>query len=340
MATLRTDDRKDGTQAHRVFYRHKDRHCCLTFDDRGSAEVFKISIEQLGAERALALHRIDRAPRRTAVDVELTVTAWIRSHIDQLTGVKQYTLDKYEAYLKNDITPVIGAIPLADLDESDISRWVKHLEESGVKPKTLRNKYGFLSGALNAAVPKKIPYNPAAGRKLKPSQGGEDDHDMQMLTHQEFATLLDKVTPHWKLLVEFLVASGCRWGEASALQPKHVDTTNRVVRIRQAWEYSSNGYTIGPPKTKRSRRDVDLPADIIDRLDLTGEWVFRNRTGGPVRYHGFLSRVWNPACRRAELDPRPTPHDLRHTCASWMQMSAVASHASLSGRRERFLAGT
>ena len=37
---------------------------------------------------------------------------------------------------------------------------------TGHSPKTLRNKYGFLSGALGAAVPKLIPANPCAGRRL------------------------------------------------------------------------------------------------------------------------------------------------------------------------------
>jgi integrase len=37
--------------------------------------------------------------------------------------------------------------------------------------------------------------------------------------------------------------------------------------------------------------------------------------------------------------PVISPHDLRHTCASLAKMSDVASDASLSGKRERFLAG-
>jgi hypothetical protein len=82
----------------------------------------------------------------------LTVAQWIRHHIDHLTGVEQYTIDKYEAYLKNDITPAFGDKPLARLTEEDISVWVTTMETTGGRdgkghaPKTLRNKYGFLSG--------------------------------------------------------------------------------------------------------------------------------------------------------------------------------------------------
>lgn len=51
----------------------------------------------------------------------MTVTAWLNRHIDHLTGVERYTLDKYRAYLRNDIGPVLGDIPLTELTENDIA---------------------------------------------------------------------------------------------------------------------------------------------------------------------------------------------------------------------------
>jgi hypothetical protein len=42
---------------------------------------------------------------------------------------------------------------------------------------------------------------------------------MVFLTRDEFALLYSCVGGHWRLLVEFLVASGARFGEAAALSP-------------------------------------------------------------------------------------------------------------------------
>jgi integrase len=92
---------------------------------------------------------------------------------------------------------------------------------------------------------------------------------------------------------------------------------------RRAWKYNSNGYRIGSPKTKRSRRDVNLDPALLDKLDYTGEWLFTNTVGGPVRYQGFRRRVWDKAVQRAKLEPAPTPHDLRHTHASWLLNAGV-----------------
>lgn len=316
---------KGGVQVWDVLYRIDGRQSSTTWDTEQAAEAFKAAVDAHGAARACELYKINPNPR-ARTETGMTVEQWIRHHIDHLTGLDHHTIHKYNAFLNNDIAPVLGAIPLADLSEEDISRWVKHLEETPTKrgtkisAKTLSDKYGFLSGALNAAVPKRIPGNPAAGRKLRRAGGDEGDgHDMRMLTRDEFAVLLASTTEYWRPLIEFLVATGLRWSEAVALQPKHVDLRLRTIKIRQAWKYSpGKGYYLGPPKTKRSRREIDVPQHILERVDMGQEWLFVNRAGGPVRYHGFKARVWNKAAERSKLDPRPTPHDLRHTCASWL----------------------
>lgn len=319
MASIRSRVNKDGSTVHVVLYRLNGRQSSLTFTDGKAAEAFRAAADAHGPARALEMHGLSVAPRRG--EPTLTVTAWVQQHIDQLTGVRQYTVDKYRAYLANDITPNIGAIPLVALTEADIAAWVKRLEESGAKPKTIKNKHGFLSGALSKAVPKHLPSNPAAGRRLPAGTG--DDDELRMLTRDEFAALLRETTEPWRPLVEFMVASGARWGEVSALKPADVDRDAGTVKIRRAWEKSSKGYQIGPPKTKRSKRTINVPIDILDKLNYDGEWLFLNRAGGPVRYHGFRTRVWDKAVARAKLDPAPTPHDLRHTCASWMLTGGV-----------------
>lgn len=328
MATVRERLRADGTRlGWRVDYRfggRGSRQGSLQFDDEKAAEAFAAAVAAHGAQRALEMHGIDPRPARTATPAVLTVEKWIRAHIDGLTGVERYTLHKYEEYLRNDIGPRFGDLPLTKLDKPVLREWVKHMQTNGGRkgdghaPKTMTNKFRFLAGALNAAVAAgKIPTNPATGIRL-PRGGAAADHDIRMLTTAEFKALVAAAPEHYRLMLEFMVASGMRWGEVSALQPAHVDIKAATVKVRQAWKYAPDGgYQLGPPKTKRSRRTVDVPARILKRLDLTGEYVFTTEASDPVRYPRFLRDAWNPAVAAAKLDPRPTPHDLRHTYASW-----------------------
>lgn len=326
MASIRTGTRADGTTAHRVFFRHDNRQTCLTFDDPDIAEVFRAAVDQLGARRALELHRIERQPRRDR-SAELTVEQWLTRHVDHLTGVRKATVEAYRGYIRNDIGPVLGNIPLTELGEHDVALWVQALADANAAPKTIANKHGFLSGALAAAVPKHINANPAAGRRLP--QGDGEDHEMVFLTHAEFGRLLGSVTEAWQPMIEFLVASGCRLGEATALRPDDVDLVQSTVRIARAWNRSHSGYEIGPTKTKRSKRTINVPGGVLEKLDLAGDWLFTNpgrgrrNAGGPVRPINLRRNVWYPAVARSKLDPAPRIHDLRHTCASWLIAAGV-----------------
>ena len=320
MASIRSRRRADGTTAHAVMFTVDGRQTSVTFDDLDTAEKFRTLADTVGGARAMAAWGIADVPKTLTRNLGPTLPEWLTAHIDQLTGCEQKTLDDYRRYVRRDITPFFGDLPLAALTPDDIARWVKHLETIN-SPKTIANKHGFLSAALSKAVPAHIPSNPAAGRRLP--RGSGDDDEMRMLTKQEFAALLAATTEYWRPLMEFLVASGARWGEVVALKPSDVDRKTGAVKIRRAWKYSSAGYVIGPPKTKRSRRTIHVPARILDQLDYSHEWLFINREGGPVRYVGFRRRVWDKAVERAKLDPPPTPHDLRHTCASWMLTGGI-----------------
>ncbi|UVO12853.1 site-specific integrase [Mycobacterium sp. SVM_VP21] len=330
MAWIKADERADGTTAYRVFYRREGRQTTLTLDTAAAAETFRTAIDQLGVRAAEELYRVRRVVRPQR---GITVAEWTRTYLDHRTAIEKKTKDDYERYLANDIAPTIGDIELAKLTENDLAVWLSNLEttpraKTGRPPsaKTIRNLHGFLSASLNAAIKAgHLGFNPAAGRKLPRRTAGdrEDRAEMRMLTRVEFAALRDAATDYWRPLIEFMVVAGCRWGEVSALKPSDVDRDAQTVRIVRAWKYSSSGYEIGTTKTTRSKRVINVPGPVLDKLDYSHEWLFVNRAGGPVRYHGFRPRVWDKAVARAKLSPPPTPHDLRHTCASWMIAQGV-----------------
>jgi integrase len=323
MASLRVRQRKDGSSYTAVLYALDGKQTSSSFNDHAEAVRFQELANKTSPAKALEVWAVT-----TPSADGFTVASWCTHHVDHLTGVNEATRTRYRRYVANDIAPSkIGPLPLATFTNADAAQWLNSLTGSA---KTAANKHGFLAGALNAAIrAKHISANPCDGNRLRRDAPSE----MVFLTHEEFALLHSCVSEYWQPLVEFLVASGARFGEATALKPGDINLAEGTVDIRRAWRYViGEGHQIGPPKTRRSVRTIDVAPTTLARLYLTGEWVFTNSGRGhygdddPVRGPNFYTNVWMPAVVKAKeqgLTKSPRVHDLRHTNASWLIQAGV-----------------
>ena len=204
------------------------------------------------------------------------------------------------------------------LSRDDIALWVNAMFEEGASGKTIANKQRFLSGALNAAVVAgHIAWNPCHGLRLPRWERRE----MVFLTESEFAALLNAITPFWRPFVDFLVASGVRWREATALRPGDVDVAQGTLRISRAWKVTNDDLKLVLPKSSRSVRTINVAEVVLAKLDYFGEWLFQNRVGDFVRAQGFTRRVWASAVKRAGLAKTPRIHDPRQVPPVLLRLS-------------------
>jgi integrase len=308
----------DGTESVRVRFRYQGRNKAETFDTEDGAVSWQAILEAVGPERALAL--LD-APREHAVP--RTVAQQVENHIAHLTGVTEGTRAKYRRIAHARLDPVFGRVLLGDLTRAHVSAWMN--AQTGA-PKTIRNAHSILSGALSAAVRDGlIPANPAKGVRTPRRDAEAGEHTY--LTHGDVAVLLRLIPDHWRPFVVFLVGTGVRFSEATALTVEALDLETGSARIHQAWKDTSGvGVELGPPKTAKSRRTIGLPPELVGmlRIHVAGrkrtDWLFPNvRDGNPIRNAGFHKTVWQKTMPEFErvTGKRPRIHDLRHTYASW-----------------------
>jgi len=320
--SVRIRTRGDGSSYSQVRYRIGARESSVSFDDHAEALQFDALVNKVGALKALEITKIV-----VAQDRGLTVGQWLTHHNDHLTGVSAETLKNYRRYATKDFPDLVD-IPITALTPDDVRMWMQGLRNhNGAKPtaKTVANKHGYLAGALNAAVERgHIKSNPCEHVRLPQAHR----EDMVFLEPAEYQILRAEIPEHWIPLVDFLVTSGARWSEATALRPRDVDKAKGTVRISRAWKKKEGGgYEVGPTKTKKSVRTVNVPPQVIAQLDMSNEYLFTNsgrgrrNEDGVVRNASFAPNVWHPAVARAQdngLEKRPRIHDLRHTCASWL----------------------
>jgi len=105
------------------------------------------------------------------------------------------------------------------------------------------------------------------------------------------------------------------------------------LTVRHALQELNGKLTLTEPKTKKSRRRVDLPQIAVNALDdhrkamlaegyAGAEYVFLNLSGGPLRRSHFHSQSFKPLLRKAGL-PAIRFHDLRHTAATLLLSEGV-----------------
>ncbi|MCW2655411.1 MAG: site-specific recombinase XerD [Mycobacterium sp.] len=301
-----------------MLWRREGRQRSLTFESLPAAERFKVLLEDHGPDEALRIIELDEIGCHVP-----TVTEWLHTHIDNLTGVQPATIARYRSYVARDVDPVFGSMAVSAVTDTTIARWVKQLGGSG---KTISNKHGFLSGALSAAVRAGVmASNPCQGRRMPHTRVEETI----FLTPPEFILLRGHIEKQrWKNLSTWLVTTGMRFSEATALTAADIDADASTCRITKAWKYSGNYRPeIGFPKTRKSIRTISLPDAALEVIDLTAlGFLFTNGAGNPVRAQEFFNGGWKPgrdSAMKAGLAKSPRVRDLRHTCASWMIAAGV-----------------
>lgn len=304
-------------------YRVDGRNANVPFYEEAAALAYKALVDSVGARRA---EELSAAPQVHAVHLRRSVAQQVAHHIDHLTGVTDGTRARYRKLHAARIAGPFGDVPMHELTRDHVSAWV-NAQTGG--PKTVRNAHALLSAGLGAAVRDGLlSANVAKGVKLPRAAADTEEH--VYLTHEEFDLLVGWMPAHWQLLPTFLVGTGVRFGEATALTVGHLDLAHNSAHVRQGWE-SGGPAKLGSTKTRRSRRTVALPPQLSEQVaehvagKRSTDWVFTNTQGRVVRNGVFHSSVWQRLMDpfQAETGKRPRVHDLRHTFASWAIQAGI-----------------
>ncbi len=303
---------KNGTWMSRFYYVDYEGKRVRTFK-RG----FKTKRDALEYEREFL--------SKYKFEVSMTFKSLYELYIEDLSHrLRQHTIINKKYIIEMKILPFFKNLKLSDITPVIIRKWQNELLKA-INPssgklysqtyiKTIHNQ---LTAIFNYAIKfHSLQENPChkAG-----SIGKKHAEEMNIWTPEEFKLFIETLKDHPAAYAGFNILFWCglRVGELLALEITDIDFENETLNINKSYQRLNKKDVITEPKTPKSKRIIEMPAQLIPILQnyLTAIYKPKPRT----RLIPHTKYIFEHAMKKySEIAgvKKIRIHDLRHSHAS------------------------
>ena len=235
----------------------------------------------------------------------MVLSEWFITWMEQYkkNRVKSGTYYNYKKYFDSMIKGRLGDKKNSDIRGEHIQRFYNELEKEGYALSSIKIVSAILNGCMQQAMTKE-----------------------QQALFMEYAK-----DSYLYNLFAVMLRTGMRNGEIRGLKYSDVDKKKNVIHIQRTLKYiEGQGYVEDTPKTRTSKRDIPLTADLaalldaqrnywdfkVERLD---RYLFCNEKGESLSRDRLQAEI-NRIVKRIQAEEhdfsRITPHIFRHTFAT------------------------
>ncbi|MCH7984461.1 MAG: tyrosine-type recombinase/integrase [Chloroflexi bacterium] len=293
--------------------------------------------------------------------VELTVAKFSQQWLAAVKqSIRPKTYTTYSQLLRTHIIPEYGNVKVTRLLAAHPLALYEKMLKAGKSPSTVLHVHRVASMMMSAA----LQWNLVNRNILKAIKPPSVPHrEMQILSADEARQLLTAaVGDRLEALYWLALVCGPRAGEMLALQWKNVNLDAGTLRITATLHRRNGDYHLDEPKTKKSRRTLNLPPMLISKLrqhrvtqneeirsSARGAWqhnefVFSNTIGNPLDITNLLRRQLRPLLRKAGVRRSVTIQELRHSAVSFalsrgvapIDVAQMAGHSSVAVTLTRY----
>ena len=255
--------------------------------------------------------------------------------------IRPTTVSDYEARLRREVFPDLGAVRMVDLRPKHVDQWMAKLRRSGKSASTVNGARAVLNGMCKHAYRTgMISSNPVQATDPVKRQKGDPSQVREPWSLEEtHFVLVNSMEDELDTFLHLMLHTGMRPGEAHGLRWQDIDMDKKELRItgtlKEARFITPSGAGIvrlvrNEPKTPSSRRTLPISEALLAALErqqmrqslqqllkganwVESGYVLTTEEGAPrypsnvrLRYESYLEKIGVRYIR---------PHDLRHTVA-------------------------
>ena len=241
------------------------------------------------------------------------------------------TREGYKRMLDNQVIPAWGSFSLVAIRSIEVENWLRKLSRKDGKPASPATK-SKIRNVMSAIFSHAIRYGWASHNPITAVRtSAKRICEPEILTPDEFQSLLGQLEQRERLLVLLAGTTGLRRGELIALRWEDIDFAKLVVNVTHAIWHNVEGET----KTPASRKPVPLQPVVIRAL---GSWretslyrsekdylfpsIQKNGTQ-PLQPEMVLRRHIRPALTRLGITKRIGWHSFRHGFSNLLRENRV-----------------
>ena len=266
---------------------------------------------------------------------------YIARFLNNLQATKNLAEKTLSAY-RSDLFQFISIEP--DLFNPDICKFITHLsiilklKDSSVRRKivTIKNFYEYLeSQNIIADNPfEKLKFKFRQEKKLPKTLSIKEISALLNCFNRDQSELTDfkkNLFIRDAALIDLLVSTGIRIGEAASIQLSDIIKSERTILIHGKGRKQRLIYISSPITWERLNA-------LIKCVKLTGgSYLFNNSNDRPISIYG-IERIYEKYAKKANILTRSSPHYLRHTFATNLlangadlrSVQEILGHASVS----------
>lgn len=225
-------------------------------------------------------------------------------------GLTPGTLKVYKPAFKRAVDR-LGEIPMKDVLPNDIKALLEGMKKQQYARKTVSNQRLVVNLICQAAVlDGEIRYNPC--REVKIPKGLKVTQ-RRLPTDEEIEIVKTGKNEPDGLLPYLILYTGCRKGEALALEHRDIKRKEKVILITKSVSYKGQTPSLKDPKTEKGTREIILLDNLVEVLPRGIGLIFPGKDGGLMRPAEY-ERRWRRWQKRTGVTL--TAHQLRHGYAT------------------------